>query len=75
MTKCLVLGANGFIGSHLVDKLVQKGESVRAFDRFGERPVNFSLNANIEQFSGNFLNRADLGSALEGMDYVFHLLI
>jgi UDP-glucose 4-epimerase len=74
MTKCLVLGANGFIGSHLVDKLVQKGESVRAFDRFGERPVNFSLNANIEQFSGNFLNRADLESALEGMDYVFHLV-
>jgi UDP-glucose 4-epimerase len=74
MAKCLVVGANGFIGSHLVDKLVQKGEDVRAFDRFGEKPVNFLPNDHIEQVAGNFLNRADLNSALEGIDYVFHLV-
>jgi UDP-glucose 4-epimerase len=74
MAKCLVVGANGFIGSHLVDKLVQKGEEVRAFDRFGEKPINFLPNENIEKVSGNFLNRADLGNALEGVDYVFHLV-
>jgi UDP-glucose 4-epimerase len=74
MSKCLILGANGFIGSHLVDKLVQQGDTVRAFDRFGDRPINFQENENIEKASGDFLNRGDLSAALEGVDYVFHLV-
>src|SRR5436190_24231847 len=74
MTKCLVLGANGFIGSHLVDRLVEQGENIRAFDHFGEGKVRFNSTDAIEIFSGNFLNRSDLSSALDGVDYVFHLV-
>jgi UDP-glucose 4-epimerase len=74
MARCLVLGANGFIGSHLIDKLVQNGETVRAFDRFGDRPINFLDDENIEKVSGDFLNRGDLSAALEDVDYVFHLV-
>lgn len=74
MSKCLVLGANGFIGSHLVDQLIEQGERVRAFDRFGDSEVRFIPNNNIEIFSGNFLNKSDLNQALAGMDYVFHLV-
>jgi UDP-glucose 4-epimerase len=74
MAKCLVLGANGFIGSHLVDELVKNGDEVRAFDRFGERPVSFTDNEKIEKVSGNFLNRGDLDDALNGIDYVFHFI-
>jgi nucleoside-diphosphate-sugar epimerase len=62
MAKCLVLGSNGFIGSHLVDELIKNGDEVRAFDRFGERPVSFIDNERIEKFTGNFLNRGDLDS-------------
>lgn len=74
MAKCLVLGANGFIGSHLVDSLVGQGHRVRAFDRFGEREVRFEPNERIEKVDGNYLNRADLQAAVKGMDYVFHLI-
>lgn len=74
MAKCLVLGANGFIGSHLVDKLVIEGHSVRAFDRFeGKDPV-FNQSDLIEIFSGDFLNRADLQKAVDGIEYVFHFI-
>jgi UDP-glucose 4-epimerase len=74
MARCLVLGANGFIGSHLVDSLVRQGHDVRAFDRFGTRQVNFNPSPKIEITPGDFLNRSDLGTALEGVEYVFHLV-
>ena len=41
--KCLVLGGNGFIGSHLVDRLLAEDHQVRVFDRQEERyrsPLN-----------------------------------
>lgn len=74
MAKCLVLGANGFIGSHLVDELAQNGEDVRAFDRFKTNDTNFERNDKVEIFSGDFLNRSDLTEALKEVDYVFHLV-
>src|SRR5438270_6907987 len=74
MSKCLVLGANGFIGSHLVDSLVKQGYTIRAFDRFGDRPTNFLSSDNVETYTGDFLNRADLADALKDTDFVFHLV-
>lgn len=74
MAKCLVLGANGFIGSHLVDSLVRLGHDVRAFDRFSELTPRFNQNAKIELQKGDFLNRADIKRAVEGVDYVFHFI-
>lgn len=74
MAKCLVLGANGFIGSHLVDALVAQGEAVRAFDRFSSGVSNFNPHPSIEIMPGDFLNRHDLSQALEGVEYVFHFI-
>lgn len=71
--RCLVLGANGFIGSHLVDSLVKRGHFVRAFDRFSG-PVQFEETSNVELFPGDFLNMGDLELALQGVDYVFHFI-
>lgn len=74
MSRCLVLGANGFIGGHLVERLAARGYEIRAFDRFGNRPLNFTVSNKVETFTGDFLNRADLKEALRGIDFVFHLI-
>lgn len=73
MARALVVGANGFIGSHLVDALDAAGHDVTAFDRFSsQRPTFSSQRANL--LVGEFLSRADLEAAVRGQDYVFHFL-
>lgn len=76
MAKCLVLGGNGFIGSHLIDSLVEARHTVRVFDRFkaGVSESAFNSSEHIEPFPGDFLNRSDLSNAVEGMEYVFHFI-
>lgn len=74
--KCLILGGDGFLGSHLVDDLLQRGFDVRVFGRFQENKVK-NLNhviKKIELFSGDFLNMSDLVKALNNVDYVFHFI-
>lgn len=72
----LVLGGDGFLGSHLVDQLVPLGHNVTVFDRF---PYAISRNlehqrGRIHFISGEFANRDDLNSALEGQDILYHLV-
>lgn len=73
MAKILVIGANGFIGSHLVDALDATGHEVTAFDRYrSDRPAFDTLGVRV--LSGDFLSRADLEQAVAGQDTVFHFL-
>lgn len=72
--KVLVLGANGFIGSHVVDSLIDAGYAVRAFDNFRAKDTRFNMSDGIEIFSGDFLNTADIRAALDDVNYVFHLI-
>lgn len=74
MAKCLVLGADGFIGSHLVDSLSARGHDIRAFDRFSQKRHRFKDSDRIQIMPGDFLNRHDLSQALQGVDYVFHFI-
>jgi UDP-glucose 4-epimerase len=67
-----VVGANGFIGSHLVDELVASGREVTAFDRFSSRAPSFVGPASIRV--GDFLNRGELEQAVAGQDEVYHFL-
>lgn len=71
--RILVLGANGFIGSHLVDRLAQSHYIVRAFGRFENEP-KFGQSDDIEIYQGDFLNQNDLAEALKGVSYVIHLI-
>ncbi|CAD5993247.1 NAD-dependent epimerase/dehydratase family protein [Agreia sp. COWG] len=74
MASCLVIGANGFIGSHLVDELVALGHEVTAFDRFsGGGPPMYSA-VGVRQFAGDFLNQADVAAAVSGQRFVFHFV-
>lgn len=74
MAKCLVLGGNGFIGSHLTDSLLKAGHTVRAFDRYRSWDPSFQKTDAVELFEGDFLNSNDRMTALEGMEYVFHFI-
>ena len=76
VANCLVLGANGFIGSHLVNRLSDAGHFVRCFDRYKSEGYLFgdSFHGNVEIFQGDFLNRASLNDALNDIEYVFHFI-
>jgi UDP-glucose 4-epimerase len=68
----LVLGGNGFIGTHLVDRLLADGHEVRVFDKYEERyrkPL-----AQVDYRFGEFGNRGLLAEALQDVDIVFHLI-
>lgn len=73
MADAVVIGANGFIGSHLVDALVVAGHRVRAFDRFSSGEPSFESQG-VDIMRGEFLSRSDLDQAVAGMDFVFHFL-
>jgi len=72
--KVLVLGGNGFIGSHLADKLVEEGYEVSVFDKFS-RSNNLKHKKKIEAVKGEFEKDFDkVIKACEGVDYIFHYL-
>lgn len=66
--KALVTGGSGFIGSHLVDKLRDKGVEVRVFDM-----VMPDYRKDIEFYQGSLLDLDALRMALSGIEAVFHL--
>lgn len=73
--RCLVLGGCGFIGSHLADALLDEGYAVRIFDKTKVDTRHIAhLGSSVEFVEGDFANEADLGRALKGADYLFHLI-
>jgi UDP-glucose 4-epimerase len=73
VVKALVIGANGFLGSHLVDALGAAGHEVRAFDRFSSGEPTFDTDG-VDVVRGEFLSRGDIESAVRGQELVFHFL-
>lgn len=80
MKTVLVTGADGFIGSHLVEKLVDEGFKVKAFvyynsfnswgwlDTFPKEKIN-----KIEIFAGDVRDPNGVRTAMKGVDIVYHL--
>lgn len=67
----LVIGGNGFIGSHLVDKLVEHGHRVRVFDMYPEKYRN-ALDK-VEYVISSVANHSLLAESLIEVDVVFYL--
>ena len=69
--KALVIGGNGFIGTHLVSALQKEGVSVRVFDRYPSKFVEPS--EAVEYVTGDLGNHGALDEIVRGVDWVFHL--
>jgi len=70
----LVTGGAGFIGSHLVRRLVLDGYPVRVLDNFATgRSANLSGLDGIEIVEGDIRSRTDVARAMTGIDAVFHV--
>lgn len=74
--RCLVLGGCGFLGSHLVEALIDAGHFVRCFDRVGACNPSFRVSegGSLELTYGDFLSEYDLTRALEEIDVCYHLV-
>jgi NAD dependent epimerase/dehydratase len=78
--KVLVTGADGFIGSHLVERLLEEGCQVKAFVYYNSfnswgwldtlHPEKISQ---LEIFSGDIRDPNGVRTAMKGVDVVFHL--
>lgn len=80
MTKVLVTGADGFIGSHLTEALLESGYDVKAFTYYNSFNTWGWLDSipkekldQIEIFSGDIRDPNGVREAMNGVDEVFHL--
>jgi len=78
MSKYLITGGAGFIGSNIAEHLIKKGDFVRVLDNFysgKEENLDFAKGLGKDKFElirGDITNPADCTKACEGMDYVLH---
>jgi len=68
----VVTGANGFVGSHLVDLLLDNNYKVRCITR-KTSDLKWLKEKNIEIFDSGLTNRDGLRKAFQGADYIYHV--
>ena len=73
MSSYLVTGGAGFIGSHLTEELIRRGEQVRVVDSLitGNRR-NLAHLSGVEFIDGDLADLATAKRVMEGIDYVLH---
>ena len=78
--KILITGADGFIGSHLTEALVQQGHDVRAFCYYNSfnnwgwiDTFSQELKSKLDVFTGDIRDPHGVRTAMTGVDMVFHL--
>ena len=73
--KALVTGGGGFIGSHLVERLLRDGDEVRVLDNFatGKRENLLQIDGDVELIEGDIQSYERVHNAVRGCEVVFHL--
>lgn len=69
--KVLVTGSTGFIGGHLVDRLVKEGHEVRCLARNPAKAIRL-IDMGLEVVFGDIRNIDSLRPAVKGVDCIFH---
>lgn len=74
MAKYLVTGGAGFIGSHIAERLVSQGETVRVLDNLSTGSLDnlAHLGNKVEFVQGDLQNREVVNRAVQGIEVVFH---
>lgn len=74
-TSCLVTGGAGFIGSHLVRRLLADGHTVRVLDNLstGSRANLAELGTELQFIEGDIRDAAACDSGVKGVELVFHV--
>lgn len=71
--KALVTGGAGFIGSHIVERLLNDGHSVVVIDDFSTGKMeNLPKNDNLEVVNGSIVDIDTVEKCMAGVDWVFH---
>ncbi len=75
--KALVTGGAGFIGSHIVDRLIERGDDVIVYDNMSTGIEDFIKphfeNPKFKFVQGDILDTEKLKAEMQGVDFVFHL--
>lgn len=71
MSRCIVTGATGFIGSQLVKKLLENGETVRCLVRASSNPERLN-GLDVELKQTDFTDSESLKQGIQGADIVYH---
>lgn len=73
MSRYLVTGGAGFIGSHIVDALVSRGDEVVVLDNLSTgRPENLAHRREVEVVEGDLRNPETVRRAMRGVEFVSH---
>ena len=73
MTKALVTGGAGFIGSNLAHALVGRGDEVRVLDNFSTGSRDNLAGLDVEVVEGELRSYERVHNAIRGVDVVYHL--
>ncbi len=73
-SKALVMGASGFLGSHVIKGLVRQGRNVRIFYR-DSSDTSATDHLDIERVVGDVRNKDDVRAAMEGCDVIYYCIV
>ena len=72
--RVLVIGATGYIGSHLIPHLLQRGNDVAVLARTPEKVKRHPWHDQVTVFEGDVLDIETLPAAFENMDVIYYLV-
>ncbi|MBI2608565.1 MAG: SDR family oxidoreductase [Deltaproteobacteria bacterium] len=75
MSKILITGGAGFIGSNMAEAFLKKGYAINILDNFSTGNIKNieTIKNNVSFFEGDICDPSIVSSAMKGCDFVFHL--